>query len=205
MKVKISSKHLLYLKAFENAARQYIDNQGRPLQPLIRKAIFFGVKAVISGAKPEFTTREEAEDDFQFVDAIQWFMGTLTPTEFVNLFPIKKDFHGEKWGAKDYFYTRDYIKTLDPDKPIGDKILDFLWEYHNLEISLFMVELMSAMSRLRQLDGQPSLAEEWADAVGLKTYSLHTDSKGRQYVIDPETRKTLKVRPAKRRHLKIAK
>ncbi|GAB6151770.1 hypothetical protein JCM17380_05200 [Desulfosporosinus burensis] len=36
------------------------------------------------------------------------------PYESVNLLPIRKDYRGHKYESKDYFYTRDYIKGLDP-------------------------------------------------------------------------------------------
>ena len=75
------------------------------------------------------------------------------------MFPIDKDYKGNKWGLKDYFYTRDYINGLEQDKPIGEEILKFLWEYQNKDITDFNVCCMEAMSNLRKLDGLPSLAE----------------------------------------------
>jgi len=55
-------------------------------------------------------------------------LGWLTPSEFMTISPIEKEYNGHKWGFKDYFYTRDYINTLDPSKPIGqEEALHFIW------------------------------------------------------------------------------
>lgn len=201
----LKENHDLYMNAYNKILQSYLDNPEQPLKPLMSKMIVYGVKAINSKPEPEYVTREEAEYDFNFADCLMGAMSTLKPAEFINLFPIEKDYKGHRWGMKDYFYTRNYIKTLDKDKPIGEKIHHFLWEYTNWEITEFNVQLMEYMSRLRRLDGKPSLAQEWAEMNGLKVFNMYTDDKGTQYLLDPETRKTTKVKPAKRRHLKIAK
>jgi hypothetical protein len=58
------------------------------------------------------------------VQVILSSIGSLKPAELVNIFPIEKTYDGDRWGVKDYFYTRDYLNTLDPDKPIGENALD---------------------------------------------------------------------------------
>lgn len=201
------NRHDLYIRAYYKTLQLYIDNPEQPLEPLIQKMIVYGIKAVTSKPEPEFVTREDAEDDFNFADVIIGLMSFLTPGKLMNLFPIAKDFKGNRWGMKDYFYTRDYLKGIDMDKPIGkgDGVLNFLWEYHNWELTDFNVEVMGYMSRLRKLDGKPSLAQDFANIMGWKTYKMYTDDKGKQYLLDPETGKTTKVKPSKKRHLKIAK
>lgn len=200
----------MYLNAYCNTLEDYKnahdENPNQDFNDIIKKLIIYGVKAFNTKPESEYIEWEEAEKDFQFVSIIKSLMATLTPGEFVNLFPVEKEYKGHKYGMKDYFYTRDYLKDLDFDKPIGqDKILDFLWEYQNWEITDFNVEIMECISRLRQLDGEPSLAEEFADTMGLKTYTMNTDDKGREYLFDNETGKTAMVKKPRPKYLKVIK
>lgn len=201
--LKATNKHDLYMKAFSNTLHAYMADQEQDVKPFIKKMIVYGVKAVNTKKESEAITQEDAERDFQYVEIIKSFMGSLTPGEFENLFPIKKDYKGHKYECKDYFYTRDYIENLDQDKPIGEEITMFLWEYTNLEISMFTVNCMSYMSSLRKLAGEPSLMEEWAGIMGVKTYTMHTDPKGKQFLFDKETGKTTSVKKARPRYLKL--
>ena len=58
-------------------------------------------------------------------------------------------------GNERLFYTKEYIDSLEVDKPIGaeDKVLEFLWEYHNWDITEFVVESMSCISDYNRLQG----------------------------------------------------
>lgn len=202
---KNTKMHELYTKAYKNTAQSYIDNQQQDEKSLIKKLIFYGVKAVNTKKDPEYIIREEVEKDFELVNILQNLMATLTPREFMNIFPVEKEYEGHKFGMKDYFYTQDYIKGLDLDKPIKEEILHFIWEYHNRELTNFNVQIMEYISRLRKLDGKTSLADEFANMMGLETFSLHSDDQGREYLISQKTGKTLKVRKPRSRYLKVVK
>lgn len=203
------NEHDLYFNAYINTLKEYgkahEENPEQDFKAIFKKLIVYGVKVVNTKEDPEYIDKETAENDFQFASVIKDLMATLTPKEFMELYPIAKEYNGHKYSMKDYFYTRDYINTLDQDKPIGDEILNFIWEYHNWELTDFNVEIMGYISRLRRLEGQPSLMEEFADTVGLKTYSMHTDQNGTQFMLDNETRKPIKVSKPKAKHLKVIK
>lgn len=199
-------KHDLYAKAYGTILKSFIDNPEQDdMESLARKMIVYGVKVVNTKKEPEYITWEEAEHDFQYAESIKTFMGLLTPIEFMELFPISKEFKGHKYGFKDYFYTRDYLKGLDPNEPIGDDkaITKFLWNYCNEDIDEFNANLMTYLSNLRKLTGQTSLMEEFAGIMGFKTYTMHTDQKGKQFLQDKETGKITKVRKARPRYLKL--
>ena len=198
-------KQELYAKAFTNTLKAYMSDEEQDVKPFIKKMIYYGVKTVNTMNDRKATTLEDAERDFKYAEIIKTFMGPLTPEEFVNIFPITKDYKGNRYETKDYFYTRDYIKGLDQDKPIGEGITSFLWEYTNWDIKMFTVNTMSFLSNLRRLNGDPGLMEEWADKMGLKTYTMCTDHKGKQFLYDKETGKTTKVRKPKPRYLKLIK
>lgn len=201
--VRTVNKHDLYYKAYCKLINDYADNPDQDIKPIMKKLIVLGVKVINASEKPETLTQEDTDFNFQYVGIIKAFMANLTPGEFVNLFPITKEYQGHKWQTKDYFYTRDYVEGLPQDKSIGDKINDFLWEYTNIETSIFMVHSMGYMSDLRRLEGLPSIAEEWADEVGLKTYTMHTDQKGREFIFDKETGKTARIKKPRPRYLKV--
>lgn len=195
-----SVKHNLYAKAFRNTVTT-IPITSLKLDPeAIKKLIFYGVRVVNTKQNPP---ADEVLQGFQFADTVQFLIGLLTPAEFANLFPITKDFDGHKYGVKDYFYTRDYIKTL-PDEPIGStkQVMEFLWEYHNWEISEFAVNVLGYVSDLRELEGQPSIMKEFCDNNGIKTYTMHTDQKGKKFMVDNETGKSFRVKRKRPRYLK---
>jgi len=196
-------KHDLYYKAFSNTVIDWDKNEGGNIKEYIAKAIYYGIKTVIT--KPKANIYQEAIKDFQFANVIMDLIGTLTPGEFMNIFPINKIFTGHKYDTKDYFYTRDYINTLNPNEPIGDNKAEFLWEYTNINVTLFNVQLMSYMDTVNKLQGKPTLTEEFIRDTGLKTYSKFTDQRGREFFIDSETGKTKRVNKPRPKHLKLIK
>ena len=187
-------KYKLYLRAFCNIFKDPQD---------IKKLIVYGVKRVNAKPKSEYIEIKEAKSDFQFATVITDFMGTLTPSEFMNLYPITKTYDGDKYECKDYFSAMDYIKGLKQDKPMGKEIMNLLWEYWNGDIIHFNVNLMMYMSNLRQLDGQPSLMEDFADTAGLDIHTMHTDENGAQFVINKTTGKTTKLNKNRPKYLRV--
>lgn len=195
----------LYLKSFLNAARAYADNPDRNPASYVKKIIFYGVRMVNTRPERKTVTREEAMHDFQFAETIQALIGTLTPGAFVTLFPIAKEFDGHRYQTKDYFYTRDYIRALQAGKAISDSVpvIEFLWEYHNWEISCYVVNVFGYIDNLRRLEGQPSMMEEFCNKNGIKTYTMFTDIKGKRFIMDRETGKSFRVKERRPRHLKV--
>jgi len=116
----------------------------------VKKFVFFGIKSVALRDR-----NENKKDDVFFINQILEAITLLTPNEFANMFPIDKEFDGKKWQSKDYFYTRDYINTLDKDAPFGDieKIWDLIWEYQNITFREFAVRYFCAISHERDSKG----------------------------------------------------
>lgn len=197
-------KNLIYSKSFfNNAQRQLQDSRNKEL---IKKTVFNGVKMIITGQGENLKNYDDTELQFQLISHIKSLTGFLTPGEFMQLFPIKKDYDGHKWQTKDYFYTRDYINNLDINTPIDEQEdpLMFLWEYVNDDIESFNIRSMLALSKLRQFMGHPSLGEEWADMNGIETHTMHQDHKGNNFLIDKQG-KVLKAAKPRPRYLKVVK
>lgn len=188
------NKYTVYLKAFQNVIYKRLENEAD--RTLLKRNVFYGVQLINAMKSP--SDYDQARSDFELASIVKQVASELTPKEFINIFPIDKYYHGEKNGDKDYFYTMNYIESLNLNEPIGDGVLTFLMEYANNEILHFNVQIMCFMSAIRRYEGKPSIAKEWADMNGVDTYSKHTDNKGKEFLIDQEGR-TQKVQ--KKRHL----
>lgn len=198
----MSVNHEMYERAYNRLLERYKSNP-EDAKAAIKKLMFLGVKRIITRHEPALITQELADLYFQQIQVIIGAMALLIPKEFIQLFPITKDYNGHKYQSKDYFYTMDYVNKLPRNEPIGENINEFLWKYMNNDITEFMVKSMQAVSNLRRLEGLPSLSEQWTADNGIKTYSMHTDHKCNQFLIDRETGKTMRVKP--RRHLHVVK
>lgn len=201
----MNNKFELHLNAFQHTVSQYKETPDlNKRKDLIKKAAFHGVKFINLMEKPKHLTRAAAENNFNMVSIVKGIIGLLTPNEFMEVFPIRKDFKGHKWQTKDYFYTRDYMNTLDPKEPIGEETLSLLWEYVNNDITNFNVSLLMTMSDLRRLEGYPSIASEWADMERIKTMTLYEGINGKDFFID-EQGKIIKVNKNRPKYLRVVK
>lgn len=89
---------------------------------------------------------ESVEMKEKIISLIELLMKGITYREFMNLFPIAKEYDGgDDW--KDYYYTIDYLKDFDLDSLI-DNPLELLMEYNNHDIMFFNVEFMEVTSEL---------------------------------------------------------
>lgn len=122
-------------------------------------------------------TLEGSKATFDLVDAIFTVMGHIKLKNLVITFPITKDFDGDKWGCKDYFYTMDALSKMDWDKPIGrDNIADLLWDYENDDLRYAYVEFTCAMSAIYRSQTGKSIAEQWCDDMGIDTYTIDAEN-----------------------------
>ncbi|MCM1201389.1 MAG: hypothetical protein NC312_09170 [Bacteroides fragilis] len=122
-------------------------------------------------------TLEEAQVAFQLIDAIFTVCGYLTLRNFVNTFPIEKDYSGEKWQCKDYFSTMEVLSKMDWDKPIGrDELSELLWDYDNSDLRHAYVEFTTAMSAIYRAQTGKGIAETWLDDLGVPTYSENKET-----------------------------
>jgi len=144
---------------------------------------------------------EEEKAKFQLIDAIFTVCGHLTLRNFVNTFPIEKDYSGEKWQCKDYFSTMDVLSKMDWDKPIGrDELSELLWDYENSDLRHAYVEFTTAMSAIYRSQTGKGIAETWLDDLGIPTY---TEDKETGIMINNQTGDIMK--PKRVSHLHIVK
>ncbi len=201
-------KEQLYLQAFVNTNQKAVE-KGAYTHDDIKKLVFCGIRYVNIQRAHDTGTLEEAEGFYKFITAISDFIGYLTPNEFMSVFPVSKEYDGHKYECKDYFYTMKYLNTLERDKPIKEQssdngsVIDFLWEYHNWEIRRFAVTLITSLSRLQKLQGQPTVTDKLFDMLSIESLTLY-ESNGKQFLLNTNG-KTVAVYKPLPRYLKRLK
>ena len=120
---------------------------------------------------------EEQQAKFQLIDTIFVICGHLTIRNFVTTFPIDKDYDGEKWGCKDYFYTMDVLSRMDWDKPIGrENFFEFLWDYENDDLRNVCTDYMCVISALYRAQTGKGIAEQFFEERGIETYKIDKEN-----------------------------
>lgn len=163
---------------------------------------FFNLAAQADGAL--------AKDVFHGASAGKDVMSLLTPREFLRTFPPKKSYDGNTWGCIDYFSTMEKFKDLPMDEPIntsGVDMLEFICGYSNDDVLEFNANCMLAVSRLHEAETGKDLFDSFLESQGkppLKKYYMHTDEKGRQYMVD-EDGKSQRVHKPKPRYIHVVK
>ena len=119
-------------------------------------------------------TLEESQAVFQLIDAIFTIMGYIKLKNFVNIFPITKEYDGHKWECKDYFSTMNVLSKMDWDKPIGrDNIADLLWDYQNYDLEDVYIEFMCAMSAIHRSQTGKGIMDKFCDDNVVPTYTFN--------------------------------
>lgn len=167
------------------------ENEGKKIEDFpqedLMKIALSGVKHVISVLEirrentrigTDYTkTLEESQATFDLIDALFSVMGCIKLRNFVTIFPITKEYDGEKWQSKDYFFTMDVLSKMDWDKPIGrDKLYDLLWDYQNDDLREVCVEFTCAMSAIYRSQTGKGIVEQWCDDMGIPTYTINNES-----------------------------
>lgn len=214
-------RHLLtvyncWQRQYHNAiCRTMEENEGKKIEDFpqedLMKIALSGVKHVISILEirrenarigTDYTkTLEESQATFDLIDALFSVMGCIKLKNFVTIFPITKEYDGEKWQSKDYFYTIDVLSKMDWDKPIGrDNMYDLLWDYQNDDLREVCVEFTCAMSAIYRSQTGKGIAEEWCDDLGIPTYSVDNEN---GIMRDNQTGKVTKIK--NKSHIQVVK
>ena len=205
---KQAKREQLYMKAFvrelDTISAYSYWNQCRDH---LKRAVFYAVKyfsleRIDRRHSTEPRTLEQVNADFSLLECVKMLMGQLTPREMMSMFPIEKEYDGEKSGCKDYFYTIEKLKDFDLDKPLGEEGLeDFLWCYWNDDLFAFDVVSMFIISNMYKAQTGEGIMERWLKDQGIGTYTINQE-KG--IIQDNQTGEIHKL-SKKPSHLKIVK
>ncbi len=128
------------------------------------KYILSGVKYFIRRKRENLSIKslDQIEQDYKDMKGIINAISDMTPAEFIHVFPVDKEFDGDKYQMKDYFYTQEMLKEFEKDKPIGNKrVVRFLEDYHNIELCHFICNWSSLLSDYSVYCGRNEPFEEY--------------------------------------------
>lgn len=115
--------------------------------------------------------RSVNQENFSFIFVVLEALKLRTPHSIMRLFPPTKEFDGERFGCKDYFYTMEALKDFDLDCPLGDRVMDFLRKYVNPHLNELVVNYWCC-----HINHLPRRAMAVMKAYMLKTPVLSMDS-----------------------------
>lgn len=140
-------------------------------------------------------TLREAQAAFTMMDLTVAVLGYINVCNLSTMFPVAKEYDGEKWCCKDYFFTMDVLNKMDWDKPLGKEgMLDLLWDYQNDDLRNFLSEYLSATSELYRAETGKGLAEQWCEDNGIPTYTVNEKAKTMK---NNSTGEILKLKPVR--------
>lgn len=185
------------LQNYLDAAMDLTHRQNGQDEKEFSKKFIFLVTKVLASRIEKRLSYEDSQGILNVMFSLTDMMAGLTPTEFMQLFPIPKEYDGDKYGMKDYFSTMEYVKGFPQDGPIGEEnILDFLMGYYNPDILKFEVGMLSMISGIRRMDGQKGIMEEFAAENSIPIYSFY-EKEG--IVVDRQTGGVTKIHKPKMR------
>lgn len=92
----------------------------------------------------------EVERRYTTIKTAMEAIGRLTPKQLTHMYPIAKEYDGERWGSKDYFYTMESLKRWSEDEPIGDAqdVACLLWDYQNWDLTFMLLQWQNVIGDL---------------------------------------------------------
>lgn len=170
----IDSKTILRAIRKELKAKRYEDGFYRCMDVAsskkleTRKLIYYGVKYLGSGY---VFNPLKLEHTFNSFDLVLMVLDTITPRKLMQIFPIDKKYDGHKWESKDYYSTIEAMKEFGMDRQIGTaqgQAFDFLWDYMNHNVMMFVVRFMSVLSDMSQLKGNGDPTVKFFESQGIE-------------------------------------
>lgn len=161
----------------------------------IKQFVFLSLRARKEREKPETFT--EAKEEFLYYETLMAMIGTLTPVEMEQVFPITKQYDGDKYECKDYFFTKNLLRQLPPDRPIKEsmEVMEFLWDYQNPDIRHFVIGMTCTISALQALQGKETSIDYLNRKWGVTSVIKYADG----IYMDPKTGKLLKAKKCSRK------
>lgn len=111
------------------------------------------------------------------IDTLFGIIGRIKLNNLIKIFPIDKEYDGDKWGCKDYFFTMNVLKGKGLDNAVGrDGVFDLMWDYENKDLREFTVFYMSCMSAIYKQQNGVSFAEKFCEDNGIGTYTMDREN-----------------------------
>lgn len=127
--------------------------------------IFLGIKSIntIHQRVKQKKNIDLLSSEYALINNIVLAITYITPRDLIQIFPIKKEYNGEKYGIKDYYFTIKAMQAAGLDKIMQEeeKVLEILWNLTNTDIKMFIVALVSCVNDIDYLQIEKSLLAEF--------------------------------------------
>ena len=201
---RLIALHDMWCRQYHNAVTSVFDKHKKLAdlsQDELMKVALCGVKYINYAIDIDATNHrldkkyqtpfEVKQNAFNMIDALYSIIGRIKLKNLIKIFPIDKDYDGDKWGCKDYFFTMDVMKEKGLDNAVGrDGVFDLMWDYMNKELREFTVFYMSCMSAMYKQQTGVGMAEKFCEDNGIGTYTMDREN---GLLIDNQTGEIAKV------------
>lgn len=157
-----------YSDAADRAAYNFDLN---PSRDNLKKFCFLATKCIVTYVEPKKIDTDLALcllDRYFLADK---YLSSLTPREFMQLFPITKIYDGKKCDLIDYFEVKSYIDTLELDIPINlqiDSTWDLIVNYLNDDINKLFFTIIKLLSYIEMHNGKETTLEKILNEINKK-------------------------------------
>lgn len=136
----------------------------------IQQVVFYGVKCFGQWDDKKQTTPENRMNE---INQTIILLGLLSPREFMNIFPPRKNYDGDRWRMKEYFYTVNYLEMIGMDTPLGEKSFEFVMEYWNKDSLRFAANAVTALGDIYKEKAGIGIMEEFMLKDGIEPYGFY--------------------------------
>ena len=153
------------------------------------------------GMRPKWETDSRAEF-ILYTAMVKLLAQEFSPDWMLREFPPRKYYKGARWGMKDYFTSMKAVENAAPFAGDEEAVNSFLWEYDNDLLREFVVAGLFLLDELRAAKGEPSIAEAWADEMGVQICHSTRVEGGKEIMLDDKGRSLGVVKQPRPRHIR---
>lgn len=120
---------------------------------------------------------KETKEMFGLLDGLMGVIGKIQLKNLIKIFPVDKNYDGEKYGSKDYFFTMDVLREKGMDTCVGkENVFDLLWDYENSELRNFMCVVMDKVKKIHAFETGEYLTEKFLHELGVESYTMDKEN-----------------------------
>lgn len=158
---------------------------GEPITDNLKQYLYLEMKMLsMSDDIWKLTDPDSIHSGFILIEFVSQILQYFTPYEFMQMFPVRKEYDGERYGIKDYYYTMDSVRIIGLHEKLGENVSEFLFDYCNDDIDEYMVTWMTIVNRMHQMNGGRDMLIEFMEEQGVHPRTLHEED---GYFVDDET------------------
>jgi hypothetical protein len=180
---------------------------------LMKRLCYLGIKGlpaihgkdVRRGFEKNLPSEEVLDGIWELIELTKMAMSGLTPNEFMTVFPIDKQYDGDRYEVKDYFSTMEELRKIGMDMLIGSHVDSLLFDYQNLYVRKFNVFKFIVLDCIREYEGEPSVMEAFMAEHGVFPETFIMEKDGKQFLYDSVRQTCYPLIKSRPRYLRVVK